>query len=430
MFELRALRSTAFWAITGLAIITQVIVFAIVLRLTTTSPRRGEGHALGIAASIFDLLSLALLLCSVGTRRLPDQGSVLSILYGSATATSVVAASLSFGLLGLRLRHRDGNGRTELASAGLALLIILLLLQTAFYSYLLWPIERRGQQEVTDIPTIEHSSPTSSGKRSISVRLAHLKPVAPSYPRSASEPYSPTLSRFSASPTRSSFRDSVQQTLKPMTSKSRLLRNSFLSSDAHSLRSGKPVSFDTIRSHDEFHAWDTSAVEDVPDTPAIPRAYKLETIPGSRPVSPAKALDGPFSTARTPADTPLPDSPRPSDETGSFLGGEHMPPLRRPSTHQSHIHPLFRSESPIPPPLPSPGTVVTASPLAGQIVSPEHAMGWTLHSTQTWRPGSTTPVSSTGSRSGSVRSLRLQPTSPTKPLPSSPLHGSGDVFGS
>ncbi|KAK0317186.1 hypothetical protein LTR82_011787 [Friedmanniomyces endolithicus] len=219
-----------------------------------------------------------------------------------------------------------------------------------------------------------------------------------------------------------------------MTSKTRLLRHSLLPSDARSYRSGRPTSLDTIRQHDGFETWDTSAVEPVPELRSLPPSHhhpRLETIPGSRPVSPAKALDGPFPS---PAQTPLPDSPTaPTAQTApsadfptSTLHDLHeLPPLRRPSTHESHIHPLFRSESPNPPPLPSPGTVVTASPLAGQVVSPQHAMGWTLHSTQVWRPGS---------RAGSVRSLGLQAAasssspSPVEPLPSSPLHAGGEVF--
>ncbi|KAK5703192.1 hypothetical protein LTR97_004141 [Elasticomyces elasticus] len=423
MFELRAVRSSAFWAVAALAAIAQVIVAAIIIRLTDMMRSETRLHAIGVAAATFAICSLLLLLSAVATRRLRTHGLVLVIFNGFAATVSLVASLLSIFLLGWAIRETRETDSRELASAGIALWTVLLLLQVAFYAYLLWPQISIHQEITTDALPIERPSLT---KRSLSVRLTYMKPSAPPFARSASEPQSPTLSAFSKSP-RSSWRDSLNQTIRPMTSKSRLLRQSFVSTDARSYRSGRPMSIDTIRPHDGFEAWDTSAVEEVPDTPSLPKALrmKLETIPGSRPVSPARALDGPFPAPRTPEDTPLPESPM-TPNVGDD-GFQHMPPLRRPSTHESHIHPLFRSESPNPPPLPSPGTVVTASPLAGQVVSPEHAMGWTLHSTQTWRPGSTTPVSPSGSRAGSVRSLRLQSTTAAEPLPSSPLHDKQDT---
>ncbi|KAK0253561.1 hypothetical protein LTR48_001410 [Friedmanniomyces endolithicus] len=423
MFEVRVFRSSAFWIIIALAASAHLIVAAIVIRLTTTALVGTQVDALGLAASVFEVCSLGLLLCAVAARRLRSDGNGLIIFYTFAAGFSAITAFLSIFLLGWTVRHNRGTNSGRLASAGIALWTILLLLQAVVYTYFLRPQKTSDQEMATENVATER--PTLA-KRSLSVHLTYLKPAAPPLIRSASEPGSPTPSRSSVS-SRSSWRG---HSVRPMTSKTRLLRHSLLPSDARSYRSGRPTSLDTIRQHDGFETWDTSAVEPVPESRSLPASHHhrhLETIPGSRPVSPAKALDGPFPT---PAQTPLPDSPTaptapPADSPTSILHDLHeLPPLRRPSTHESHIHPLFRSESPNPPPLPSPGTVVTASPLAGQVVSPQHAMGWTLHSTQVWRPGS---------RAGSVRSLGLQAAasslpSPVEPLPSSPLHGGGEVF--
>ncbi|KAI7092021.1 hypothetical protein KC356_g48 [Hortaea werneckii] len=129
---------------------------------------------------------------------------------------------------------------------------------------------------------------------------------------------------------------------------------------------------------------------------------RLEPIPGSRPVSPAKPLDGPFPET-SPEETPLPESPIQSVVSSPWTqraSSDELPPLRRPSTHGSQVHPLFRAESPMPPPLHSPGTVITASPYAGQIIGRDHAM-------------SPRHFYADASRNGSARSLQTAAASPT-----------------
>ena len=46
----------------------------------------------------------------------------------------------------------------------------------------------------------------------------------------------------------------------------------------------------------------------------------------------------------------------------------------RQNSNEAHIHPLFRSDSPTPPPLATPGTSVVASPIAGQVISPRPSL--------------------------------------------------------
>ncbi|KAF4556798.1 Hypothetical protein D9617_1g086800 [Elsinoe fawcettii] len=93
----------------------------------------------------------------------------------------------------------------------------------------------------------------------------------------------------------------------------------------------------------------------------------------------------------------------------------------RPSTEEGHIHPLFRTESPLPPPLTSPGTIVTASPWGGQVLAmPDQ----TFFSAAAQRKGSFSvprPISparpgSRGSnmvRSGSAQGFGQRPPMPT-----------------
>ena len=170
-------------------------------------------------------------------------------------------------------------------------------------------------------------------------------------------------------------------------------------------------------SQDEgFDSWDTSAVsshirENVLTSKAL-KGSGLEPIPGSRSPSPAKALEGPFfqpSPPLSPPPSPLPQpsisrqsSPTSSSiDTPNFTSifppstppftspsqlqrnfsrpGSHSGPIsplsrsssrsRATSINEEHIHPLFRSSSPTPPPSASANTKVTAAPGAGLMIN-------------------------------------------------------------
>ena len=168
----------------------------------------------------------------------------------------------------------------------------------------------------------------------------------------------------------------------------------------------------------DFH-WDTSGVPAIlRDTIHRNLPSKLPPIPGSRPVSPAKALDGPFLPP-----SPHPNQSQPSSPTeASFLpqiitqtsfleeavlhppqpqfaevsdqsttttsstpkqisrcssavslveSVSHLTSRTGPEPIEAHIHPLFRSNSPIPAPFASKRTIVTAASVldAEEIVS-------------------------------------------------------------
>ena len=69
---------------------------------------------------------------------------------------------------------------------------------------------------------------------------------------------------------------------------------------------------------------------------------------------------------------PSPGPPSPTDSSTNLESGAvkkpPLPKLQLP-THERNIHPLFRADSPSPPPTPMPGTMVKASPVAGTTIT-------------------------------------------------------------
>lgn len=163
-----------------------------------------------------------------------------------------------------------------------------------------------------------------------------------------------------------SLRSSLHQVVRPITSRTKLMgRQTGTPRDSRSSLSDTK-SIETVSPSDGFDSWDTSSVDPQYQN-AFLQASKpgkrtvLETIPGSRPVSPARALDGPFPCEDDPIveQTELPTPPRlrsDSPPAGSF-------------SNEAHIHPLFRTDSPTPPPATTPGTIIHASAMSGHSIS-------------------------------------------------------------
>jgi len=423
----RTSRSVAFWTLAASTLVLQVVVTAITIRLATKILVTTHVHNVALTASALNICAIAALLLRLALCFSRNAHGLLAVLTSSLIILPLAAALLTIYTFGWTLTNPDDA--RGLASAGIVMWTLAFILQICFYATLLWPSGQLGGVPPGE-PMTERQSPPRAGKRSLSIHLASLAPVKVRSARSDPVIPSPKDTGLTHSP-RSPVRHSVHQALRPMTSRTRLLlRNSFASTDIPSVPSLRPTSFDTTHHNDGFETWDTSAVEDVAPSHDVQKTTwsKLEPIPGSRPVSPAKPLDGPFPhRPSTPEATPLPASPALSPVTSpgpntSSPSALPLPPLRRPSTNQSHIHPLFRPESPIPPPLASPGTVIVASPYAGQVVSPEHALSpRALSSAQGSRPGSATPLSPTESRPGSSRGFRMNSSASVEPPLPSPL---------
>jgi hypothetical protein len=216
-------------------------------------------------------------------------------------------------------------------------------------------------------------------------------------PTLTSPPQTPTTIGFS-SPFRSSHSGGKGG---PTSSRTRLVHStSFTRESAKSsfdYPTGEAVSIDH-----SFDNWDTSGVTrevrtTLKSTPPVTRSG-LETIPGSRPESPAKTLDGPFLpdsplATLSDAETNVDSCEHPSSPKASISSPPSSPPnFSRPTSRQINqprmnsssfnapsldpppenlIHPLFRPSSPQPAPVATAGTMLTASPLAGQSITPK-----------------------------------------------------------
>lgn len=230
------------------------------------------------------------------------------------------------------------------------------------------------------------------------------------YPDStaSSNPPSPTsLSgnrKRSNSDAFSSIRSSLSNSVRPMTSRTRLLnRLPSTKSARSSIKESREapsaiVGTNLFTAEDGFDSWDTSAVsqdsrQTISDSspkspfqsgssplstlslpPPLPHSHLrtfLETIPASpvvsRTPSPAFALDFP-SKSMCPYLGQRSRSRSPANSIRSSTSNRRRSALPDPA--EAHIHPLFRSDSPTPPPAVStPGTSVTAAPNAGYVIS-------------------------------------------------------------
>lgn len=212
------------------------------------------------------------------------------------------------------------------------------------------------------------------------------------------------------------IKTTMSHAIRPISSRTRLLPDQ---------DRPRPVSLDShmysANMNESFDSWDTSmvdacnrrAVMDIAVSPTISKFRNLETIPASpqpsRSPSPGKPLD-------------FPPPPRVPRRAKSF--GPQVAPRREyfdipPSPSELHIHPLFRSDSPNPPPVATPGSNILAAPEAGQVL-PHRPNG---RPQQRVRSGSLPASPSLISPSDSFQSNTpipspaiVEPT-PTKPTP-------------
>lgn len=417
----------------AIACLSATALTAVVTLFATSRPAKSFIHGPALAAAVFNVIALGTLLCFiilqtwtpnhviVWARRhkwrlaplviLPWLVAVISSLY------VLVWMQTHMGLLLSRAHHRHVR---ELVVAAFVMWAISLITHAIFLS--LYYFQGGSPRVPFSTPTSISGTTPESGAQKRSHELT-LRVLAPPPFAMSSLPSSPTRSPGSLSPM-SSARNSINQFLRPMGSKTRLIHKpSWGSGLRMSIQSDRPISVDT-RQEDGFETWEVDSDHEEIVSPSR-RPARLEPIPGSRPVSPARPLDGPFPDPEDlpmPEELPLPESPAPSAPQSPVVASPSSPPgsspttrsfpspmARRPSNNgdQSHIHPLFRTDSPTPPPAASPGTIVTASPYGGQIMTddPNHPLR-RMHSSNGSRPGSPVVLSPTRSRPGSSRSSR------------------------
>lgn len=396
---------------------TSAVALIILMSLLATSKstnRRSSNHDVALGAAVLDIIALATLMVSALVLSMrPNifslaQRSRQSLLILVATLPALVAVLVTIAALAQICAEHASEERSVLGTA-FGMWCISVLSQAVLYAILFSTAGSRSQASTDAAERPPESSPNH--KTSTSVAMSILPPP----PRLQSAPLSPRLSGHSSP--RSSIRESIQHVLSPMGSRTRLLRQASFQSDKGPY-TDPPIP--PVREADGFETWEVDSEAD--EAAASRPRLRLETIPQSRPVSPAHALDGPFPESDydvLPENLPLPESPvllnDPSSQVATYSPASHSPMTgrfpfpnsRRPSANdQSHIHPLFRTDSPAPPPAASPGTIVTASPYGGQFISdPEQAASLTRPgSRQTSRPGSPNMPSTPRLRESSIKS--------------------------
>ncbi|KAF2811712.1 uncharacterized protein BDZ99DRAFT_279681 [Mytilinidion resinicola] len=332
-------------------------------------------RGLGIAAASLDVVSL----CCVGLFLMqyawkkdgiwPNSKRLKQTLALTCITLSAVSLIMSLITLIVIKQNHDEVSRkttrnwTDRLPAKFAVWATSCITQMALYSFTLvfkrvssntsntFVQQRREDPRDSVMPEM-HQQPPSTDMQTLAPLHAHKESLG-SLP-------SPTFSTRSSQSLRS-WRESLQQVVRPVTSRTKLIRSSISQGrDSRSVHSDGQ-SFEAIQ-NDGFDAWDTSSVD--PQTQnaimaAIP--FGLETIPGSRPASPAHALDGPFVDSPSGRSSPALSLPP------KIYTDYSRPPS--PAVSEAHIHPLFRTDSPTPAPAATPGTIVHASPMSGSIIT-------------------------------------------------------------
>ncbi|KAJ8118971.1 hypothetical protein OPT61_g176 [Boeremia exigua] len=312
--------------------------------------------------------------------------------------------------------------------------VISCINQLALYSSTLW---RRHTPELQPITVsgprdsvMSEMQNTTPGRN-----MFTMKPTQPSSPLAALP--SPTFSTRS-SQSLSSFRESIRHAVRPVTSRTTLISRPSINRETRSISDAHSI--DNLSHSDGFDSWDTSSVSnqarDAVMQTAPSKGTPLEPIPGSRSVTPARALDGPF----------LPEIDEELIEE-ELVAPRMIPDVSRPpspAVSEAHIHPLFRTESPVPPPEATPGTSIVASPLADQVIACPARPYMRMRSNSNLRNNATSPSpliptpnargrafsTNAGSRTPSPPSREMTPPIPDFVLNSSPrssLSGSRKV---
>lgn len=371
----------------GAALVTFDIIFAVTLS-SASSPT--DTRVTAIVSSGLGSVTVALLLLLLGRQVRYRNGAHIQdfghgrqhtyLLAGFAGVFGVLSAVASAFVLAM-MRSRVSelpkmiiSSPTESLVAGGFIVWAVALLSQAVFIICMVIIQRRDfQQQIRPYqPETTPEAPESPESEMKETRPRALSAPGSEYRGSASmESKSPPPSSGrsrAGSDTMASFRSSLSQVVRPITSKTKLINNK---------SPYRPTSIDSshrdtsISIEDGFDSWDTStvdaqsrqAVESASPTP--PRF--LETIPasptGSRSPSPGFPLDlePPKTRKRSRSYSPA-NSYRDLPRTRTTSPTESM-------NNEAHIHPLFRTDSPTPPPAATPGTIVTAAPGAGQVIS-------------------------------------------------------------
>lgn len=313
--------------------------------------------AAGVSAAL-EGLALSVLAWLVSTYIIVSTHDRSKRLLGAAFAVSILACALAsissivtMALLGNAARGSSdrvlGSEQEDfLVGAAVALAVAFVSQVVFIVAHFVFARVNGGGSSVftmeapsvhAEVKSIPYDKTKSTGDK----ELDFLSPPGSSGGRSTTE-------------TMSSIRRSISSVARPLSTRTVLSREKSSSSSSSNLFRER----DAIPEDPEnpFDTWDTSSVDahtrQVLHTPT----GRLQTIPASP----------------TPSRSPSPDD-FPLDPPRVNRSRSYSPVPRGQYTtasdgSEAHIHPLFRSDSPTPP-MATPGTVVMASPNAGQVIS-------------------------------------------------------------
>lgn len=232
--------------------------------------------------------------------------------------------------------------------------VLACLSQIAMYSSPLWSKPKLEAQ------TVFVSGPRDSVMSEMRYsntpsNLYMLQPAQPSSPLAALP--SPTFSARSSNSLKS-WRDSLQHAVRPVTSRTKLIKQPSFTRDTRSIYSTDNHSIENSSHPDGFQSWEVDpstrdTVVQIASTAgsasasasllasAPSRGTALEPIPGSRPASPARALDGPFASSGDDDDDDDSDSgleppPKMVHRNATLTRSENSNPSSRSRIHHAH----------------------------------------------------------------------------------------------
>ncbi|KAK2605110.1 hypothetical protein N8I77_007981 [Diaporthe amygdali] len=405
-------------AVLGAVAVTASLIL-LILQIILALPRSNPTSSTRITAIISSVLESAVLaLLSwilIISNKKNTSRTINGLWFGSCVVLCVVAAALTVAtLICLSGSKALGNNTLGFLGGAAALLVLSFVAQLLFL-VVRFVNDRSQEEHPSDSPSMLEIGRRSPTTRVKTVPYSSTSPAEPATRNVSIDSKSPPSSSggFSATGTISSVASSLTNVVRPISSKTRLLSSSrSLRSQRsqRSQRSRRAPSLESITSigsgerglGESFDSWDTSSVDPQnrqtvleSSSPATPGRF-LETIPASP------------TTSRSPSPgTPLDlEPPRLRRRSRSFSPASTrsqppQPPQRaftqQASASESHIHPLFRSDSPTPPPLASPGTVVIAAPQAGFLISDRQSIRSLSRMRSDSLPVASSPLTRTGS---------------------------------
>ncbi|EPE35446.1 hypothetical protein GLAREA_11145 [Glarea lozoyensis ATCC 20868] len=373
------------------AMLTFDIIFA--ATLPHTAPLTTSRIA-AIVASSLSGFDVAVLLLLIGRQiryrnggHIQDFGHgrrhtyIVAGIAGTVAVLSAVASAILFATTKIQIANMSPMSvisSQNLVTGGFIIWAAFLLFQAIFVISIII-VQKRGCEQLTQpfgdepdreaFPEMEEAN--NAEKRALENDNAHRGDSSIEF---RTPPSSSGRSR-AGSDNISSLRSSLSQVVRPISSKTKLIQTSHKSPHRPTSTSSsqRGTSMD-----DGFDSWDTSTVDAhsrhaVESVSPVGQQRFLETIPasptGSRSPSPGFPLDlvppktRTRSCSNSPANTPA-TSPKDRER---FQKSRTVSPTE--SMNEAHIHPLFRTVSPTPPPSATPSTIITAAPNAGQLIA-------------------------------------------------------------